>query len=218
MKNETTGEKHLLVTDENGRAALSGLVTGFLREGKWIPYQFAVRELAPPERYALSMETKTFSFADSQDSETLTYKCEFKDEPTDILISKTDFNSNEFVKGARLAIYRAVEEEGVFVPSGEPIEEWISDGRKHRVTGKLSAGGVYFLTELEAPDGYLRSSPILFVLADDGRKISSVCDQERIVDFETSELFSDAVESVSVQGRRPVGTEPAGSRGGRSSA
>lgn len=207
VKNKSTGERHFLVTDENGRAVLSGLVTGFLREGKWIPYEFAVKELAPPELYALTMETKTFSFADLESSKTLTYKCEFKNEPTDIVISKTDFESNEFVKGARLAIYQAVEEEGTFVPSGEPLEEWVSDGRKHRVTGKLSAGGIYFLTELEAPDGYLRSSPILFVLSDDGRKISSICDQERIVDFKISELFSDAVESVSVQGRRPVGTE-----------
>ena len=207
VKNRSTGESYFLATDENGRAVLSGLATGFIREGKWIPYQFAVRELAPPEMYALSMETKLFSFTDSEDSRTLTYKCEFKDEPTDILISKTDFESNEFVKGARLAVYRAVEEGGIFVPSGEPIEEWISDERKHRIRGKLSAGGVYFLTEIEAPEGYLRSSPILFVLADDGRKISSIRDQERIVDFKTSEPYSDAVESVSIQGRRPVSTE-----------
>lgn len=207
VKNKSTGERYLLVTDENGRATLSGLVTGALRDGRWTPYQFAVRELAPPELYALSMETTTFSFTDSEGSRELTYKCEINDEPTDVLISKTDFESNEFVKGARLAVYRAVEEDGTFAPSGEPLEEWISDGKKHRITGKLSAGGVYFLIELEAPGGYIKSPPILFVFADDGRKISSIRDQERIIDFKTSGLLSDAVESVSVQGRRPVSTE-----------
>lgn len=207
VKNCNTGEIYSIVTDEKGCAELTGLRTGEVRDGKWIPDKYTIRELAAPEKYALSPTIQTFYFDGKEDGETLAFNWQVKNEPTDIGISKSDFYTGEFVAGARLAIYQAAEEDGKYIPFGEPCEEWVSDGTRHRVRGKLTAGGVYFLKELKSPAGYLKAEPVLFVLSDDGRKISSIHEQERSVNLKTAELFQDAVEEVSIQGRKAVKTE-----------
>lgn len=209
VRNCHTGEMYYLITDENGRAKLTGLKTGCLQEGKWVPCKYTIRELAPPDQYALSTEIKTFYFSEAQGEETpvMTFWYGAINEPTDIVISKSDFYTGEFVKGARLAIYKAAEEGGVYVPAGEPLDEWISDGNKHRITGKLSAGGVYFLKELIAPDGYAKAPPMMFVLSDDGRKINIIQDSDRIVKIRESGSSMDALESIFIQGRKAVKTE-----------
>ena len=193
VKNCNTGEIYSIVTDEKGCAELTGLRTGEVRDGKWIPDKYTIRELAAPEKYALSPTIQTFYFDGKEDGETLAFNWQVKNEPTDIGISKSDFYTGEFVAGARLAIYQAAEEDGKYIPFGEPCEEWVSDGTRHRVRGKLTAGGVYFLKELKSPAGYLKAEPVLFVLSDDGRKISSIHEQERSVNLKTAELFQDAV-------------------------
>lgn len=209
VKNWVTGETYHLVTDENGRAGLSGLTTGCLTDGKWVPCRYTIRELVPPDRYALSGEIHTFYFSctPGEDTPVLKFLYEAKNNETDIVISKSDFVTGEFVKGARLAIYRAAEVDGVYSAVGEPLDEWISDGKKHRVTGKLSAGGVYFLKELTSPDGYAKAPPIMFVLSDDGRKISSIHNYDRAVTINESGSYKDAVESIAIQGRKAVKTE-----------
>ena len=170
--------KRQIVTDEKGCVELTGLRTGEVRDGKWIPDKYTIRELAAPEKYALSPTIQTFYFDGKADGETLAFNWQVKNEQTDIGISKSDFYTGEFVAGARLAIYQAAEEDGKYIPFGEPCEEWVSDGTRHRVRGKLTAGGVYFLKELKSPAGYLKAEPVLFVLSDDGRKISSIHEQE----------------------------------------
>ena len=207
VKNCNTGELYSIITDEKGCAELTGLRTGEVKDGKWTPDRYTIREVAAPEKYALSSEIKTFCFDGREDGETLVFTWQLKNEPTDIGISKSDFYTGEFVKGARLAIYQAAEEDGTYVPFGEPVEEWISDGTRHRVKGKLAAGGVYFLKELKSPAGYLKAKPVLFVLSDDGRKISSIHEQERSIEIKTAGPFQDAVEEVSIQGRKAVKTE-----------
>lgn len=71
----------------------------------------------------------------------------------------------------------------------------------------MSAGRTYMLKELEAPSGYTLSDPVLFTLSDDGRRVVNVTNNLKIIKFQTSGSFIDAVESVTVLGRQAVETE-----------
>ncbi len=129
------------------------------------------------------------------------------DEKTRISISKTDFESGLFVKGAKLAVYRVKTEDGAYVPDGDPVESWVSTGTAHVIEGKLLAGHMYLLKELSAPDGYVLQEPYLFTVAEDGRRISAVTDQRNVIEVKTADSLHDAVERLSIQGRKGVRLE-----------
>lgn len=208
IKNLDTGERFTLITDENGQAKSHPLLTGTTGEGGYfLPYRFRIQEITPPDAYKLNLSVHDFQFTDQQTETVLSYWYEIADEPTEISISKSDFNSGGLVKGAQLAVYVAKESEGIFEPDGEPLEEWVSDGTPHRIKGRLSAGRSYLLKELEAPPGYVCADPLLFTISDDGRKIVHVTNSRNKIWFQQADQFADAVEAVTIVARQAVETK-----------
>lgn len=208
VRNLDTEETFYLRTDERGLAESAPVKIGTTGEaGYFLPYRFRIQEVTPPENYKLNLSVHQFQFTDEGDEILLSYRYELSDEPTEIVVSKADFNNGGIVKGARLAVYAAKLEDGVYESDGEALEEWISDGTPHVIKGKLSSGRTYLLRELSAPAGYTCADPLLFTISDDGRRIVSVTDNRNLVRFHTSDSFVDAVESVTVIGRRALECE-----------
>lgn len=81
------------------------------------------------------------------------------DKPTEIVITKTDFNNGAYVKGAELAVFRTKVEHGAYVETGDALETWTTDGTAHRIVGKLSAGQVYMLKEEKRRKDIPKRSP-----------------------------------------------------------
>lgn len=206
LQNLDTGERILMATDESGTARSKEVETGRNVGGVWKPYRFLIKEVIPPPRYTRALTEHLFRFSDDTGRESLLYRLDAADEPTRIEIAKTDFRSGCLVKGAVLAIYAAKEENGNYTAVGPALETWISGGGNHVVTGVLSAGGVYLLKELKAPDGYALTEPVLFSVSDDGRRVSGIFAGTGSIRFTSSRDFPDAVERVDVWGRKAVGT------------
>lgn len=205
VENRVTGDKFLLVTDESGTAESKAIETGRTgADGVWEPYYFTVKEIMPPPAYQLNLNTFWFRFEDAAAIKELSYTLAVPDEPTKILISKNSFKDKAPVKGAELAVYKTKAVGGKYQAEGEPLERWITDGNSHTIKGKLSAGRVYMLKELAAPPGYHMTSPLIFTISDDGRGISAVSDTLNLISFESSARFHNAVEAVTVNGRKAV--------------
>ena len=201
--NQETEESFYLITDENGQAESNLIATGTTgTDGKWQPYHYFVREVIPPDTYQLNLTKYKFSFEDSNVLNELKYSLTVPDKPTEIVITKTDFNNGAYVKGAELAVYRTRVEHGVYVETGDELETWTTDGTAHRIVGKLSAGQVYMLKEEKAPEGYTKAQPMIFTISEDGRRIVNITDNLNIVKYKTSNSYIDAVESITVEGRR----------------
>lgn len=206
--NQDTKENFYLITDENGHAESIPIKTGSVNEnGEWIPYQFVINEIRPPKCYKMDHSSRMFHFKGKSQEQTLRYQCHISNAPTSLLISKSDFDRNQLIKGARLAIYHTKIEDGKYKKEGNAIEQWISNGKPYMVTGKLAASGTYLLEEQEAPKGYTCSKPVIFTISEDGRSITKVSDQFHTIEFQESNRWLNAVGSVTVTGRQAIGAE-----------
>ncbi|MEG0813810.1 MAG: SpaA isopeptide-forming pilin-related protein [Clostridium sp.] len=206
--NQETGEEEILVTSETGRAESQLLTIGKTGiDGIFLPYHFTIHEIMPPNRYTLNLSVHHFQFTDYGTDVTLHYDYGRTNRQTEIFISKSDFNRDTFLKGAKLAVFGTRAVNGKYEIDGDALEEWTSGGGRHLIKGKLSAGGIYLLKELQAPEGYALSEPMLFTISDDGRKLVHVTNNLNIVEFHMSGSYADAIESVSILGRRAIATK-----------
>ncbi len=203
LTNLDTEKSWKFTTGEGGGAVCGPLDTGFLKDGVWTPYRFSLREIRPPEFHVLDGTVRTFSFADGE-GDLMIYRMDLYNEPTRIEIAKTDFVTGHLIAEAELAVYRAKEKDGIYQAVGNPLEQWISDGKSHVICGKLSAGETYLLKELKAPAGYAQKEPVLFAITEDGRQISGISSDSSVISFRLSGYFPDQVESVSVWGRKAI--------------
>ncbi len=203
---QETGKRFYLVTDEAGNAQSPLLNSGTIgKTGKWEPYHFRIREIRAPKGYRLSPVMMDGQFADA-DETVLSVFLEAENAPICIRISKADFTKDILVKGAVLSVYETVLQDGFYQAAGEPLERWISDGGPHEICGKLTAGGSYLLKEEKAPSGYALHAPLLFTVADDGRGLSAVTDQQSAARVRISAGSAAAVEALTIQGRKAVGS------------
>ncbi|MCI5901917.1 MAG: Cna B-type domain-containing protein [Blautia sp.] len=138
----------------------------FAEEGEWNTY--TLTETKSPDGYRVLPEEAECSFlilpdgtirllSDGDGALTLWEngtEIQVADEQTELLILKQDENGKA-LSGACLAI---VDEEGT------TVDIWNTDGKAHEVTGKLTVGKEYTLIEAAAPQGYLLSSDIKFVM------------------------------------------------------
>ena len=85
----------------------------------------------------------------------------FVNDTTKVTISKIDDASEKALEGATLQVTDA---------DGNVIEEWVSDGTPHVITGKLIAGKTYTLVETIAPEHYEIADPIEFTVEEDDTK------------------------------------------------
>ena len=78
-----------------------------------------------------------------------------QDDYTKVEISKQDAVTGQELVGAMLQITNE---------QGQQVEQWTSDGTPHRIERLVP--GTYTLTEISAPDGYLTSEPMVFMVDD----------------------------------------------------
>lgn len=143
------------VSDANGDFVFKNIPVG----------EYQIKELAPPSGYLLSEEVYSVTVKAAQSGQTIEMGDTIINDSTQVQFEKTDENGNP-IEGATLRV------EAVNVPgvnAGTVIDEWVSDGSVHTITGKLAVGGGYTLSEVSAPDGYFRaSSSIYFTVNADG--------------------------------------------------
>ena len=131
--------------------------------------EYILRETVAPDgyKYAADIEFKvekdgtitTTAKHTEDENGNKTYLVE--DDTTKVKITKTDDVTGKALAGATLQIVDA---------SGQVVEEWITDGTPHMITGKLTLGATYSLVEKEAPAGYEIAEPITFKVDSDDEK------------------------------------------------
>ncbi len=199
-------------SDSGGTAVLSGLPVGEVQEdGSIIPYCYRLKEIVPPEGYAVDPQVYSFEFAPGRDNasfrwgESAEYERRIIDRKTRITIRKKDFGG-DFVAGAKLAVYRitgAGADGGYLYDAEKPVESWItSEEEPEHVLEGLVAGGSYLLAEISVPNGYRRMPPAVFTISADGRRICSIGSQPAVIAFH--DLYS-----ATIRGRYAVKSEVA---------
>lgn len=199
IKNLQDGTIHRIVTDERGRAILENLpIEGVYESGILGPVLYEVREVIPPAGYCLDKTIWQVRF--SEEPEERIQYLDIKNKPTEIAISKRDFTTEYFVPGAKLAVYQAEIQNGIFVPYGEALDQWVSQEEIHVIKGKLSAGSSYLLVEEKAPDGYMITEPTCFTISADGSKIIEI--SKNLLQIQV--IYNEdqgCVEGISIVGR-----------------
>lgn len=203
-------------SDSKGRIQISGLPVGEQAEdGSIQAYEYRLKEITPPDGYALDMEIHTFRFRPDDKGVSYAYGQKAKEqlvianEKTRIAIGKRDFERPEqWVSGARMAVYRAKgrDETGEYRYEEEPVETWMTGKEESHVLEGLVAGQTYALREEEAPEGYERMDPLVFTLAKDGRSVCAFREQIGEILVHSYEQ-SDAIRSVELRGRYGVKVE-----------
>lgn len=135
------GEQLIFVSKETGVE-----ITGMLKSGT----HYLLRELIPPAGYVAGAD-KAFYVPYLNTKEPI--QVVMSDQPTKAEIFKVDLE-NKPVIGAKLEIRDA--------QNGDLIDNWMSDGTPHEVTGKLSIDKEYLLIEEKSPVGYYKSEPVSF--------------------------------------------------------
>ena len=171
-------------SDSGGTAALGGLPLGEAQQdGKIIPYCYRLREIVPPEGYAVDPQVYSFEFGPDRNGVSYTwgeearYKRQITDKKTRITLRKRDF-SEALVDGAEMAVYpvTGTGTEGSYIyDTDAPADIWFTSAEApdHVIRG-LTAGQTYVLAELAAPSGYQLMEPVAFTLSEDGRRIASI--------------------------------------------
>ncbi|MCD8096741.1 MAG: hypothetical protein LUE31_01625 [Lachnospiraceae bacterium] len=164
-----------VVSDENGLVSFDNLEVN-------VPY--TIKELDPPAGSYVSPEE--ISFVIAYDDTTKVMSVEISDDGDGTLVTdddgnyvwleaqtivsalKTDEDGNPLA-GATLQIQ---DEDGNPVvigtdENGEDITSWVTTSEAKRIASILDTGKVYYLVELEAPDGYEIADPIEFMIKDE---------------------------------------------------
>ena len=113
---------------------------------------YTITEINPPNGYVTAIE-KTFTVKDTAELQEI----QMTNNQTKVSISKQDITTGEEIIGAELTI-EAVD--------GEIIDKWISTDKPHEIKGTLIAGKTYILTEITAPEGYIKAESIIFEVKD----------------------------------------------------
>ena len=187
IRNKRTEDTFLIRTDETGAASSPMLPTTYIDHTyNPVPYEYEVREVRSPEGYQQSDKIWRVVFT-PEENDVLVYRIEAENDRTRLYISKSDFETGDFVPGAKLAIYKAIYKDGVYIPDGIALESWSSKKEPHPCIGKLSAGETYFLMEEEAPEGYLVSPAVLFTISKDGSHVIEIAKGSGKIIMDTEE-------------------------------
>ena len=168
MKDDYT-EVSIQKTDYNGKA-LSGATlelkdstgkvidtwktdgTAHVLKGKLVEgAEYTLTETSAPSGYRVSLDIK-FKVSKNEKVTTVT----MKDAPTKASILKTD-ESGKALSGAQLVVKDS---------TGKEIDKWTSDGKAHEITGLLTVGETYTLSEVSAPSGYTVAPDQTFKMED----------------------------------------------------
>lgn len=202
--------------------------------GKIVPYRYRLKEVVPPDGYAVNTEVFTWQFEPNRQGvsyefgETAKKEISVANQKTRVVIGKRNFDvfddpnaSGAFVAGAELAVYEVTgrdENDGLIYDESKPFAVWVSSGdaaENGYVAEGLVAGHSYLLKELKAPDGYHRMQPVLFTMSQDGRRIAAISNRLNTITvhtikaadfaFDTDNPDMDSIQAVTIRGRYAVG-------------
>ncbi len=191
-KTQITGEEELpgalmQILDLEGRLVdqwISGTkpyrIRGKLEAGQ----TYILHEEAAPQGYAYSEDIEFTVPLSGEDCQV-----KMRDRPTWVEVSKQDITGTKELPGAFLRITDK---------KGNVITEWVSTDKPYRMTGVLTAGEAYILSEVTAPEGYSCSSDVEFQVSMDGAvdKVVMKDDITRVeihkVDQQTGEALAGA--------------------------
>jgi len=222
------------VSTVDGKAVLTGLPVGrLLADGRIEPYIYRVKEIIPPDEYAVNTLIEVFSFAANKNGnsyepgEAAKFAVTVKNDKTKLYIQKRDFSQFDdsgiegiFVAGAELAIFelQGRDEDGnPLYDADNPFTTWITEAAERHMVDGLIAGKSYILLERTAPTGYNVMKPVTFTVSLDGRKITSISNnlnlievstifiEESGIDFDNPDV--DSIDSITIHGRYAIRTE-----------
>lgn len=140
-------------------------ITGQLKAGE----DYYLAEIKPPEGYVLGEKVR-FHMPYLNQKKPL--EVLMKDAPTQVGILKTDQNGAP-VKGAKLSVRDMM--------NGDVMDDWVSDGTVHMLTGILTAGHQYRLVEEKAPDGYYKSKDVIFTMEEKGEMMRVTMEDSPVI-------------------------------------
>ncbi len=109
---------------------------------------------------------------------------------TKVSLTKYEITGEKELAGASLELYAAERDaNGNYTRKGDAIEKWTSTNKAHEIIGKLTAGASYILHETAAPNGYVVSNDVPFVVNPDGTvtKVSMKDDTTKVEINKTTE-------------------------------
>ena len=158
-KTDLTGEKEiagakLQILNKNGKVMeewTSDGKTHAVTAALVADVTYILHEVSAPAGYRTA---KDIEF--TVDKTGKTTKVVMKDAPTKASILKTD-ESGKALSGAQLVVKDS---------TGKELDKWTSDGKAHEITGLLTVGETYTLSEVSAPSGYTVAPDQTFKMED----------------------------------------------------
>ena len=158
-KTDRTGEKEiagakLQILNKNGKVMeewTSDGKTHAVTAALVADVTYILHEVSAPAGYRTA---KDIEF--TVDKTGKTTKVVMKDAPTKASILKTD-ESGKALSGAQLVVKDS---------TGKELDKWTSDGKAHEITGLLTVGETYTLSEVSAPSGYTVAPDQTFKMED----------------------------------------------------
>ena len=139
------------VSGENGKAVFT----------QDLPFgEYYIKELAAPNGYVSSDEVlEVKAEYQGQDVKVVQLSSVFKNQPTKVVVSKSDLTTGVELSGATLT---------VLDKDGNVVDTWKSVKGEQHLIERLTVGETYTLREEMAPYGYLKAEEITFMVEDTG--------------------------------------------------
>ena len=122
--------------------------------------EYYIKELAAPDGYVSSDEVlEVKAEYQGQDVKVVKLSSVFKNQPTKVVVSKSDLTTGVELSGATLT---------VLDKDGNVVDTWKSVKGEQQLIERLTVGETYILREEMAPYGYLKAEEITFTIEDTG--------------------------------------------------
>ena len=122
--------------------------------------EYYIKELAAPDGYVSSDEVlEVKAEYQGQDVKVVQLSSVFKNQPTKVVVSKSDLTTGVELLGATLT---------VLDKDGNVVDTWKSVKGEQHLIERLTVGETYILREEMAPYGYLKAEEITFTIEDTG--------------------------------------------------
>ena len=122
--------------------------------------EYYIKELAAPDGYVSSDEVlEVKAEYQGQNIKVVQLSSVFKNQPTKVVVSKSDLTTGVELSGATLT---------VLDKDGNVVDTWKSVKGEQHLIERLTVGETYTLREEMAPYGYLKAEEITFTLEDTG--------------------------------------------------
>ena len=122
--------------------------------------EYYIKELAAPDGYVSSDEVlEVKAEYQGQDVKVVKLSSVFKNQPTKVVVSKSDLTTGVELSGATLT---------VLDKDGNVVDTWKSVKGEQHLIERLTVGETYILREEMAPYGYLKAEEITFTIEDTG--------------------------------------------------